>query len=79
MNLGSFAQNHKRSKSLNTSFDWSHVNIEDMEHYERAIKIASIRAEKTLGYSKIQNANQIKKENFSFEKTLSMFPTFDDV
>jgi hypothetical protein len=35
-----------------------------MEHYERAIKIASIRAERTLGYSKIENANRVKKENF---------------
>ena len=77
LSLNHYTLSNKRSRSMTTSFDWSHVNIEDMGHYERALKIANIKAERTLGYSKLSNAKRMKRENFRLDKgKQAEYPSF---
>ena len=50
-----------------------------MSHYERALKIANIKAEKTLGYQKHDNASKVKNYMLDINKEQNHYPTFEEM
>ena len=76
INNYNLSQNRK-SRSLSPSFDWSHVNLSDMTQYDRALKIAKIKAEKSLGYQKLDNAS--RKQTYMLDSKVNLaYPTFEE-
>jgi hypothetical protein len=60
---------NRKSRSLSPSFDWSHVNLSDLSEYDRVLKIANIKAEKSLGYQKLDNAS--RKQTYILDTKVS--------
>ena len=49
-----------------------------MNQYDRALKIASIKAEKSLGYQKLDNASKAKKYMLDTKSSFK-YPTFEEM